>query len=768
MPLNKALIYARIKYNSLEDMKLSIIKNIYKGLGLSLMLFPFAVTQAFFVNVSDTLAGDEAPLQITGLTSNEGVSAVLKRPDSSQLNLSFQADKDGVVQSDIYGLHLQKSGTYELEVKRNDAINLTENEVFKVLPGAPSKYRSSVTSAVTTLPADGVALSPLTVQVEDAYGNAVPNQTVKVFSSRNEDVINLAGTTNDLGLVKGTVFSTEPGVSIISALVEEEMLFEKAEIVFHLPATPLGASGQSGIGRFLKAQLFSDDFEEVAYLSLEGLPSEVLTEEGYTFKVLAKDSNGNVVKNYEGQVRFSSNDSGASLPVDYTFTKTDQGEHEFAVAAAFSSPGKRTLTVTDLQTPSIQGQVELDVVSKNQVVEPPVGDALVILTPNPGTFSSPRMTITGRGEAGVPIKITDGPTVLVEDLSLDINGDFFYQTPALADGRHLFRAELMDGSVFSNVVEIRIDNTPPRVLAVEVDPPDGVAAGGVFRVSVSSNESLSTATCTFEGEATALNRSGDNFVGDITAGQQCGTFPLACVVADVLGNELQENAAATIKVCGTEPVVVSSDTDKDGLTDEEEGVVEDEDADGVPDYLESNLVDSTGNGIVDQKDPTNDTDKGGKNNITEKNEGLNPLVAADDENSDLPPTAISNLSATPGEEKITLNWSPARDDKAVSRYKVLYGEMPENLYGVNITPDNRTQWYVDKLSPATKYFFKVIAIDSDGNEGVSSNAVEATTFGEVFLSAAVPESGSADNIWLPLLLSFFGGILFIIFGRRKA
>ena len=197
MPLNKALIYARIKYNSLEDMKLSIIKNIYKGLGLSLMLFPFAVTQAFFVNVSDTLAGDEAPLQITGLTSNEGVSAVLKRPDSSQLNLSFQADKDGVVQSDIYGLHLQKSGTYELEVKRNDAINLTENEVFKVLPGAPSKYRSSVTSAVTTLPADGVALSPLTVQVEDAYGNAVPNQTVKVFSSRNEDVINLAGTTND-------------------------------------------------------------------------------------------------------------------------------------------------------------------------------------------------------------------------------------------------------------------------------------------------------------------------------------------------------------------------------------------------------------------------------------------------------------------------------------------------------------------------------------------------------------------------------------------
>jgi len=732
------------------------------------MLFPFALTQAFFVNVSDTFAGDEAMLQITGLTNSEGVSAQLIRPDKSTLNLSFQADSEGVVKSEIYGLHLQQSGGYQLEVVRSSATSLTEKEVFTVQPGAASKYRSTIKSAVTTLPADGVSLSPITVQVKDAYGNAVPGQAVKVFSSRNEDVINLAGKTDINGLVKGTVFSTTPGVSIISALVNEEMLFEKAEVVFHLPATPMGAAGQSGIGRFLKAQLFTDDFEEVAYLSIEGLPAEVLTEEGYTFRVLAKDTNGNVVKNYEGQVRFSSNDSGASLPVDYTFTRTDQGQHEFAVAAAFATPGKRTLTVTDIAASTIQGQVELNVVSKDRVVEPPVGDGLVILTPNPGTFSSPRMTITGRGEPGVPIKITDGPTVLVEDLSLDINGDFFYQTPALADGRHLFRAELMDGSTFSNVVEIRIDNTPPRVLAVEVDPPNGVAAGGVFRVSVSSNEPLSTATCTFNSVANALNRSGDNFVGDINAGQTCGTFPLACVVADILGNELQENAAATVQVCGNEPIVSGLDTDADGLTDAVEGATEDEDSDSVPDYLESNLIDSNGNGIVDQKDPTNDTDKGGKNNITEKNEGLNALIPSDDGGVNLPPTSVSNLSATPGEELVTLYWSPARDDKAIARYKVIFGESPENMFGVNLTPDNRTQWYVDKLKPATKYFFKVIAVDSDGNEGVGSNFVEASTFGEVFQSAAVPESGSADNIWLPLLLSFLGGILFLFFGRRKA
>ncbi len=690
----------------IKQMKLSSIKSFYKGLALTFALLPVLGGQAFFVNVGDTLAGSEASLQISGLTSNEGVSATLKKPDNAEIKLSFQADSLGNINNELYGLHLKESGRYVLNVVRNQSVNLTESHTFKVLAGSPSVYRSTVKSSVATLPADGQALAQVSVTIKDAYGNAVPNQNVKLFSSRNDDVINFAGITDANGIIKGTVASNTPGVSVLSALVNDEIIFEKAEIVFHLASNSGAGVGQSGFGEFLKAQLFTDDFEEVKYLTIEGLPSEVRTEDGLTFQVLAKDNAGNIVKNYEGQVRFSSNDSGASLPVDYNFTRTDQGEHEFAVAVAFSTPGVRTLTVTDIADPKVNGKVELNVVSKDRLVEPPAGEGLVILTPSAGTFSSSRMTITGRGEAGAPIKITDGPTVLVEDLSLDINGDFFYQTPALADGRHIFRAEYMDGTLFSNVVEIRIDNTPPRVLAVEVIPQGSIGAGGVFTISVSSNEPLSTATCTFNQIPTALNRSGDVFIGDINAGEQCGTFPVACTVADILGNELQENAAAEIQVCGNEPVVVTQET--------------------------------------------------------EPVEPAKPVVV-----KNLPPTAVSSLSATPGEQRITLNWSPARDDKAIMQYQILFGEDPENLYGVNLTPDNRTQWYIDKLKEATRYYFQVVAIDSEGIKGTLSNTVEATTFGEVLLSAAVPESGSADNLWLPLLLSFLGGTLFLAFGRRK-
>lgn len=747
-------------------MTLTFRQSIYKFLCLSLGLLPLSFANAFFVNVTDTLAGDEAAMQVSGLTANEAVSATLERPNQAALNFTLQANDQGIVNDQLYGLHLKESGNYALQVSRAGTEVLTARDEFSVFAGHPSRYRSSIVSSVSTLPADGVALSPFMVQVQDAYGNPVSNQTVQVFSSRNKDVLNVSGKTDSNGLARGTVYSTEPGVSVLSALVADKMLFERTELVFHLPAGSLGNVGQSGFGRFLKAQLFTDDFEEIAYFSIEGLPSEVVTEQGYTFQVIAKDTKGNVVKNYGGKVRFSSDDNGVQLPIDYQFTETDQGEHEFAVAVSFKTPGARTLTVTSVDDSSVQGQVQLDVVNKHNVVEPPIGDGLTILSPTEGTFSSPRMTITGRGASGVAIKITDGPLTLVEDLSLDINGDFFYQTPALADGRHIFRAELMDGSAFSNVVEVRIDNTPPRVLAVEVDPSDGVGAGGVFRVSVSSNEALSTATCTFNGVPNVLNRSGDIFVGDIVAGSECGTFPLGCRVSDILGNELQENAAANVKVCGT--AVVEKDTDEDGLSDIAETTTADEDADGVPDWLESNLIDSTGNGVVDQKDPNNDTDRGGKGNLTEKTAGTNPLNPEDDAaDTNLAPTAVSSLNAKPGEAQITLLWSPAKDDQAIASYKILFGEEPDKLYGVNITPDNRTQWYIDKLAPASKYFFRVIAVDNDGNEGTASNIVEATTFGEVLHSAAVPESGAEQNMWIPIILALLGGIAFLVFGRKR-
>src|SRR5207247_1972094 len=51
----------------------------------------------------------------------------------------------------------------------------------------------------------------------------------------------------------------------------------------------------------------------------------------FTVTVTALDANNNTVTNYGGTVHFSSSDSAASLPVNYTFTSTDAGVHAFSV-----------------------------------------------------------------------------------------------------------------------------------------------------------------------------------------------------------------------------------------------------------------------------------------------------------------------------------------------------------------------------------------------------------------------------------------------------
>ena len=59
----------------------------------------------------------------------------------------------------------------------------------------------------------------------------------------------------------------------------------------------------------------------------------------------ARDFYGNLATSYTGTVHFTSSDSHASLPADYTFTGGDNGTHTFSVT--LKTPGSQTITATD-------------------------------------------------------------------------------------------------------------------------------------------------------------------------------------------------------------------------------------------------------------------------------------------------------------------------------------------------------------------------------------------------------------------------------------
>jgi hypothetical protein len=77
--------------------------------------------------------------------------------------------------------------------------------------------------------------------------------------------------------------------------------------------------------------------------------------------VVALDTSNQVVLNYTGTIAFTSSDSRATLPGEYTFTTEDRGIHVFSVT--FTTAGSQTLTATDTDNSELTGSALIKIVS---------------------------------------------------------------------------------------------------------------------------------------------------------------------------------------------------------------------------------------------------------------------------------------------------------------------------------------------------------------------------------------------------------------------
>ncbi len=682
------------------------------------LLFVAGVSAApTFVTVSDSLAGEDVAVRASGFFAHESATLSILRPDQTRLSLPVSADEFGSLRTVLHGLHFQKAGPYELSFSRATG---TEQAHFTVFPSAISAFRSTVSVEREAVEADGKTSAFLSATLRDAFGNPISGSPVQIFSSRNQDTLHAEKTSNAEGIVRAQIFSDTPGVSTISILAGDVLLFSKPEIVFFLSDSDLknvGADGDLSWGDYLKAQLFDGgDAAAVAYFSFENVTPDVTVGKTFTAKVIARDQNGDTVTSFRGTVRFSSSDDRAQLPADYQFTNEDQGEHSFFLAFTFQTPGEQTLAVHDLNDFRISGEAKFTVSLKGGTVDvPQPSESLVLLTPRPGTYRSARATITGESTACPTIKLTDGPTVLAEDLSVDARGKFLLQTSKLGTGVHLFQAVCgNDPELVSNQLMIRIDQNAPQQIVVTVDPEGDLDPGQPFRVRVTANEPLSGASSIFQSVLTPHEPEGEALVTTLTAPLACGEYPLDVKAIDLLGNEADFPNSALIRVVGCDVV------GEGGAGDGKGGA-------------------------------------GGEDTI--------------------PPTPVENLSAQSEEGKVTLLWSPAEDDGAIANYRVEFG--CRELGGAdeiafdqqNTTPDNRTQWYVDGLADTEECEFRVVAIDAGGNESPASQTLSGLTSGAAErMHASVPkdlEKSGGSATW-PLIFAILAGGGMLILARRKS
>ena len=173
----------------------------------------------------------------------------------------------------------------------------------------------------------------------------------------------------------------------------------------------------------------------VSTLAVSGLTSPRTVGSAGTFTVSATDAGGNVIGGYRGTVHFTSTDTHAVLPANYTFTAVDSGTHTFSVT--LKTAGSQSVRARDTLTSTITGgQYPI-------VVKPAAATTLVV-----SGLTSPRtagvagnMTVTARdayGNAATGYRGTIGFTSTDSKAVLPAN----YTFTAANAGTHAFSVTL--------------------------------------------------------------------------------------------------------------------------------------------------------------------------------------------------------------------------------------------------------------------------------------------------------------------------------------
>jgi hypothetical protein len=229
-----------------------------------------------------------------------------------------------------------------LKTARTQSITASDS-VTSTITGTQSGITVSAAAAstltVTGFPSPSTAgvKGTFTVTAQDPYGNTASSYrgTVNFSSSDSKAVLpaSYAFTSTDNGVhafTSGAAFKTA-GTQSITATDSK---------------TSTITGTQSGISVVAAA---------AAQLGVAGFPSPVVAGTAGTFTVTARDAFGNTATSYLGTVHFSSSDSRAVLPANYTFVAADNGVHTFTNGATLKSAGTRAITATDTVTSTITG-----------------------------------------------------------------------------------------------------------------------------------------------------------------------------------------------------------------------------------------------------------------------------------------------------------------------------------------------------------------------------------------------------------------------------
>lgn len=461
----------------------------------------------------------------------------------------------------------------EVVVDDSQTVEIVETNVMPVLPSGTAISTIARAVKADIYPQEQVVdtkdeRAKIRLRLVDDAGSAVADHEVQLISSGNADRIFASNQFTDVnGEIVFDIISDQPGVFTYSAydVTDRKVLDSKAKVVYFGETDFIFANNYS----FAAVGNSAGPIDKFEFMDV---PATINAGAPFDVKVKAVDGVGQTVLEYAGTVRFSAvgaNSTYASLPEDYTFTTSDQGEHVFSLAFSFAQPGTYNLEVRDMENFAVFGEKTFIAQQGGGASATTQAQVLKILTPLPGTSSNTTQVISGTAPAGAKLKIYDNDKEMTSVVA-DVNGQFAFTTATLTDGAHqIYVAQVNDiGTIVasSTPVTVMIDTAAPVASKVELEPSDTVSAGSVFKVKLFTGEKLSKAAALFQNNIYDLNDSGKGFYeAAISAPIAFGNYPIDIVITDQLGNETKMDDAATLKVGGLS-ATASNLGDATGLT----------------------------------------------------------------------------------------------------------------------------------------------------------------------------------------------------------
>ncbi len=335
----------------------------------------------------------------------------------------------------------------------------------------------------------------VTVRILDAFGNAATGYTGTVRFSSTDPLASLPAdytfAAADAGTKTFSVTFKTAGTQTVTA----------ADIGFPtLTATQTGSVTAAAAKRFVVA----------------GTAGPVTAGTARAFTVTAQDVYGNVATGYRGTVRFTSSDTQARLPADYTFAAADAGVRAFA--ATLRTAGARTVTATDAADGSVLGK------EQGISVVPAAATGFVVGGfPDPVAAGTPGgFTVTAKDAFG---NVATGYTGTVR----------FTSTDALATLPADYAFTAADAGTRSFALTLRTVGSR------------AVAATDTTQATVTGQQSAITVT-----SATANTFGLDGFPTSPAAGD---TYSVVLTVKDAFGN-VATGYRGTVRFSSTDPLAV--------------------------------------------------------------------------------------------------------------------------------------------------------------------------------------------------------------------